>query len=237
MRKVSIIDAFWGPGFAVIGAFCFWQTQGGAWRRPETVLLTMVCLWGLRLGLHLSIRVFGDPHEDRRYAAMRRKYDPHFWLKSLGIIFLLQGLIMWFVALPVITACAVETSEFQVAAAIAGVFCWATGLFFETIGDWQLVRFRADPENRNRVLNTGLWGLTRHPNYFGDSAVWWGLWLFSFACGAPLWTIVSPFVMSVFLIKVSGVSLLEKDIAERRPGYADYVRSTNAFFPGRRRVP
>jgi steroid 5-alpha reductase family enzyme len=100
-----------------------------------------------------------------------------------------------------------------------------------------LSKFRADPANKGHVLKSGLWALTRHPNYFGDFAVWWGLWLFAFGCGAPFWTVVSPVVMSFFLMKVSGVTLLERDISERRPGYADYVRSTNAFFPGPRKKP
>jgi steroid 5-alpha reductase family enzyme len=112
-----------------------------------------------------------------------------------------------------------------------GITVWAIGVFFEAIGDYQLAAFRRDPANRGKVLATGLWRLTRHPNYFGDFAVWWGLWLVSAASGAPLWTAVSPAVMSLFLLKVSGVTLLERDIQERRPGYADYVRRTSAFFP------
>lgn len=234
--RVGIIDAFWGPGFVLIAGLCFWMTIDDGWSRPESCLLGMVVIWGLRLGIHLSIRVFGDPHEDRRYAAMRDKHQPHWWFKSLGIVFLLQGLIMWFVALPVVTAFTMP-SDPQVLLMAIGVVAWAIGVFFETVGDWQLARFRSDLQNKGRVLNTGLWALTRHPNYFGDFAVWWGLWIFSFACGAPVWTVVSPAVMSLFLMKVSGVTLLEKDISERRPGYADYVRSTNAFFPGPKKKP
>jgi steroid 5-alpha reductase family enzyme len=232
MGRVGIIDAFWGPGFILITALCCWLTRSEGWNRAETWLLVMVAVWGARLGVHLSIRVFGDPHEDRRYAAMRKKYDPHFWLKSLGIVFLLQGLIMWFVALPVVATFAVDRGSVRLAVAVSGIIFWGIGFFFESVGDFQLARFRANPLNKGLVLNSGLWALTRHPNYFGDFAVWWGLWLFSVACGAPLWTIVSPAVMSLFLMKVSGVTLLEQDIAERRPGYTEYVRSTNAFFPG-----
>jgi steroid 5-alpha reductase family enzyme len=235
MGRVGIIDAFWGPGFVLIAALCDWLTNNDGWNRAESWLLAMVTIWGARLGIHLSIRVFGDPHEDRRYAAMRKKYDPHFWLKSLGIVFLLQGVIMWFVALPLIAAFAMDHGSTSILLAVSGVIFWGVGLFFEAAGDYQLARFRADPLNQGVVLNSGLWALTRHPNYFGDFAVWWGLWLYSLACGAPFWTIVSPAVMSLFLIKVSGVTLLEKDITERRPGYAEYVRSTNAFFPGPRK--
>ena len=234
--RVGIIDAFWGPGFVLIALLCYGLTiDNQGWNRSESWLLGMVAIWGIRLGVHLSFRVFGDAHEDRRYAAMRAKYEPHFWLKSLGIVFLLQGLIMWFVALPLVTAFAVDRSQMTSWLFAVGIVTWATGILFESVGDWQLAGFRANPANQGRVLNSGLWALTRHPNYFGDFAVWWGLWLFSIGCGAPLWTIVSPVAMSLFLMKVSGVTLLEKDIAERRPGYAEYVRSTNAFFPGPKR--
>ncbi len=236
MGRVCIIDAFWGPGFVLLAALNQLQTSEAGLNRPETLLLAMVGLWGTRLGIHLAIRIFGDPHEDRRYAAMRDRYQPGWWWKSLGIVFLLQAVILWFVAIPVIAAYA---SSGEIATSIfapLGIFLWGLGVFFEGVGDWQLARFRANPNNKGRVLNSGLWGLTRHPNYFGDFAVWWGLWLFSFSCGAPLWTVVSPVVMSVFLMKVSGVTLLEKDISERRPGYVDYIRSTNAFFPGPKRA-
>jgi len=236
LGRVSIIDAFWGPGFVLLALLSYLLTTDAGWNRSESLLLIMVAIWGLRLGMHLSIRIFSDPHEDRRYAAMREKYEPGWWLKSLAIVFLLQGLIMWFVALPVTMAYADEDRTVMAWLGPLGLFVWGVGVFFETVGDWQLARFRANPSNKGRVLNSGLWGLTRHPNYFGDFAVWWGLWLFSFGCGAPFWTIVSPAVMSFFLMKVSGVTLLEKDIAERRPGYADYVQSTNAFFPGPKRV-
>ena len=235
MGRVGIIDAFWGPGFVLIAALNYGLYSERGRDAAESLLLAMVAVWGLRLGVHLSIRVFSDPHEDRRYAAMQTKYEPHWWIKSLGIVFILQGLIMWFVALPVILASTgAERSLINWLGPI-GIFVWGLGVFFETVGDWQLARFRANDNNKGKVLNSGLWALTRHPNYFGDFAVWWGLWFFSFSCGAPFWTVVSPAVMSFFLMKVSGVTLLEKDITERRPGYAHYVKSTNAFFPGARR--
>jgi steroid 5-alpha reductase family enzyme len=232
MGRVSIVDAFWGPGFVLIATLSHLLTLEEGWNRTESLLLAMVMIWGIRLGIYLTIRVLSERHEDRRYAEMRSKYEPGWWLKSLGIVFLLQAVIMWFVALPVITAYASEQRPLMDWIGPLGIFLWGLGVFFETVGDWQLARFRANPGNKGQVLNSGLWAMTRHPNYFGDFAVWWGLWLFSFGCGAPLWTIVSPAAMSFFLLKVSGVTLLEKDIAQRRPGYDDYVRSTNAFFPG-----
>lgn len=236
IRRVAIIDAFWGPGFILIAAVCSVATGLANGLSRESILLWLVAIWGARLGTHLGIRVCRERHEDRRYVAMRDKWQPHWWLKSLAIVFLLQGFIMWFVALPVILAFDLSTVDRSISWLIAGAGLWAVGVFFEAVGDWQLATFRAKPENRMRVLDSGLWALTRHPNYFGDFAVWWGLWLVSFSCGAPWWTIMSPIAMSFFLLKVSGVTLLEKDICDRRPGYSEYLKTTNAFFPGRKRT-
>ncbi len=229
--RVCVIDAFWGPGFGLLAGATVMLRPALGLSLEQKILLAMVLIWGLRLGMHLGIRIASDPHEDRRYAAMRDKYSPNFHLKSLGIVFLLQGAILWLIAIPVTLGLAATAGRGQPSLLVSGGILWALGLAFEAVGDWQLGRFRADPANRSRVLDTGLWGWTRHPNYFGDFCVWWGLWLVSIAAGAPLWTILSPAVMGFFLRKVSGVTLLEKDIEERRPGYAEYVKRTNAFFP------
>lgn len=241
-RRVSIIDAFWGPGFAAIVVFCFlrsvlndelaasfWSTPG---RSARTTLMLMTVVWGLRLGVYLGIRVSREQHEDRRYAAMRTRHDPGFWLKSLWIVFWLQGGIMWIVALPLQTAFGEAQSSPKIVLCGIAAMIWLVGFAFEAIGDWQLAAFKRDPANQGRVLNRGLWKYTRHPNYFGDFMVWWGLWLFAVGIGAPVWTVVSPLIMSVFLMKFSGVGLLEKDIADRRPEYVEYRRTTNTFFPG-----
>jgi steroid 5-alpha reductase family enzyme len=234
MRRVSIIDAFWGPGFLVITIACYLLRQQ-QWTSSQWVLAAMVAVWSLRLGWHLGIRCFGEAEEDRRYAAMRQKHDPGFWWKSLGIVFWLQAVIMWMVAMPLQLSLIPKAVGGSAPVLYLAVSIWAVGLIFEAGGDWQLKRFRSDPRNRGMVLNRGLWSLTRHPNYFGDFMVWWGFWLFAWQLGAPVWTITSPLVMSAFLMKFSGAGLLEKDIAERRPQYAEYIRSTNAFFPWPRR--
>lgn len=229
--RVCVIDAFWGPGFGVLATatVLFRREFDLVW--AQQLLLACVLAWGLRLGIHLGLRIAADPHEDRRYAAMRDKYSPNFQWKSLGIVFLLQGVILWFVSLPVIHGLAATGGMVRSFLLGPGVLFWGVGVFFEAVGDWQLQRFRQDPANAGRVLDTGLWAWTRHPNYFGDFCVWWGLWLVSAACGAPLWTAISPAVMAFFLLRVSGVTLLEKDIGQRRPGYAEYVQRTSAFFP------
>ncbi len=235
VRKYCIIDAFWGPGFAVLAGVAAFRVNQHMLTPAEQLLLLATCIWALRLGVYLAIRILRDPHEDRRYAAMAEKYGPSFRWTSLGIVFLLQALIMWFVALPVTIGCSGIFADGAKSWLLPGGLLWATGLFFETVGDWQLARFRSRPDSSGKVLDTGLWRLTRHPNYFGDFCVWWGLWMLSQAAGAPLWTIISPAAMAFFLLRVSGVTLLEKDIAERRPEYVDYIRRTNAFFPGRPR--
>ncbi len=200
-RRISVIDAFWGPGFVVIGVTA-WLLRADNLSTEDYLLLGVVILWATRLAVHLGIRIAGEAHEDRRYAAIRARYEPHFWIKSLAIVFLLQGVIMWLVALPVTHALSIDVPP-SMGMLVAGVLAWAIGVFFEAVGDYQLAAFRRDPANSGKVLATGLWRLTRHPNYFGDFAVWWGLWLVSASSGAPLWTAVSPAVMSLFLLKVS----------------------------------
>jgi steroid 5-alpha reductase family enzyme len=236
-RRIAVVDAFWGPAFIAIVMACVVSARSegtiASWNSGHWLLAVLVTVWGLRLALHLARRVARETHEDRRYAAIRDRHQPNFAVKSLGIIFLLQAVIAWFVALPLTTAFAEATAGVELCwpCMICGAVVWTIGFVFEAGGDWQLDRFRRDPANAGRVLNSGFWALTRHPNYFGDFAVWWGMWLIAVGCGAAWWTVVSPLLMSVLLLKVSGVSLLERDIKSRRPGYAEYVRRTSAFFP------
>jgi steroid 5-alpha reductase family enzyme len=187
-----------------------------------------VTVWGLRLTLYLSIRNLGKG-EDYRYQAMRRRWGRNFPFISLGTVFLLQAALMWIVSLPVQVSMANPGDPGSLA--WLGLAVFALGLFFETVGDWQLARFKADPDNKGKVMDRGLWRYTRHPNYFGDFAVWWGLFLIAVADVSMLWTIVGPLVMSWLLLRVSGVAMLEKTIGRRRPGYEEYARTTNAFFP------
>lgn len=229
--RYCIVDAFWGPGFAVTGLTAVVVRGWPDVRGVHQLLLGLVLIWAVRLAVHLGLRILRDPHEDRRYAAIRDGHQPGFWWKSLFLVFLLQAVILWFVGLPVVSALGGGAARSQ-GAVVGGLLLWLLGLFFESVGDWQLARFRSCPENRGQVLQTGLWRLTRHPNYFGDFCVWWGLWLVAVGCGAPFWTVLSPLAMAFFLMRVSGVPMLERDISLRRPGYAEYVRRTNAFFPG-----
>jgi steroid 5-alpha reductase family enzyme len=225
-RDASIVDIIWGMGFVVIA----WVTWFRAPLENRSLLLpVLMTIWGVRLSIHLGTRNIGKP-EDFRYAAMRQKHGDRFWLVSLYTVFLLQGTIMWVVALPVQMSAVAEPKTTWMT--ILGCGLWLIGLFFETVGDIQLTGFRANPENAGKVLNHGLWRFTRHPNYFGDFCVWWGVYLIGISCGAPVWTMVGPAVMSIFLLRISGVTLLEKTLVAKRPAYVEYVQETNAFFPG-----
>lgn len=227
-RDVSIVDLFWGCGFVLI----VWLSarQCAPWSGRITLLAVLTTVWGVRLSGHLARRNYGRP-EDPRYAEMRAAHGPRFWWISLFTVFLLQGAILWFVSLPLQVAAVRDAPRGMSATDVVGAMLWGVGFLFETVGDRQLARFRADPANTGRVLDRGLWRYTRHPNYFGDCCVWWGLYLIAVAAGAA-WTFASPLAMTFLLLRVSGVTLLERTIVDRRPAYAAYQARTNAFFPG-----
>ena len=227
IKNVSIVDIGWGLGFVVIAWTTFVTTSAEG---PSRWLLpVMTTLWGVRLSGHLAVRNLGKG-EDKRYAEMRSRRGPRFAFTSLVIVFGLQGVVMWLVALPLQIGIHGAESNWEWAHGL-GLLLWSTGFFFEAVGDAQLARFLSDPASAGRVLNRGLWRYTRHPNYFGDCLVWWGLWLTSVAHGLGLWTVVSPLVKTFCLVRFSGVRLLERSLVQTRSGYEDYVRETNAFFP------
>jgi len=227
LRDVSIIDPVWGPAFVVVALVAALAGHGDASRR--WLLVAMTAVWGLRLGVHLTRRKLGEREEDRRYAVMREREGDRFTLWSLWAIFGTQGLLVVIVSLPIQGAA--DRPAGLGATVIPGVLVFLVGLAFEAIGDEQLSRFKADPTNRGKVMDHGLWRYTRHPNYFGDACVWWGLWLVALPGGGVWWTLVGPAVMTLFLVRVSGKALLERDIGKRRPEYADYIKRTSGFFP------
>jgi len=229
-HDVSFVDSLWSL-FFIIAAFVFAESTGSLSQRGLLVTV-LVLIWGLRLSLYITARSWGEP-EDYRYQTIRENNEPGFSFKSLYIVFGLQGVLAWLIALPLLPAIT-STSQLGVLDVVA-LCLWVVGLVFEAGGDYQLSRFRKDPANQGRVLDSGLWRLTRHPNYFGDFCIWWAFYLFAVAAGG-WWSVASPILMSLLLLKVSGVAMLEKTIEGRRPEYANYVRTTNAFFPGPRRV-
>jgi steroid 5-alpha reductase family enzyme len=228
LRNASIVDVFWGIGFVLVAASGFFW--GHASIAPRSLLISaMVALWGLRLGGHLLLRNAGHG-EDPRYAAMRRHWGARFWWVSFFTVFALQGVILWFVSLPVQVVQAAPGGPLGGLDAV-GAAVWFVGLVFETVGDHQLARFKSDPANAGAVMDRGLWRYTRHPNYFGDFCIWWGVFIVALSAPQGLYTIASPALMAFLLLRVSGVPLLERGMSERRPGYADYIRRTSPFFP------
>ena len=227
LRDASIVDIFWGLGFAQIAVVAAALGDGYPWRKLLLALLTVV--WGVRLGLYLLWRNAGHG-EDYRYQAMRRAYGARFPLVSLATVFGLQGVLMWIVSLPVQAGQLAAQPDHLTLLDGLGLGLWAIGIACEAVGDWQLAAFKADPGNAGRVMDRGLWRYTRHPNYFGDACVWWGLWLIA-AAGGAWWTVVGPLLMTTLLLKVSGVAMLERTIVKRRPEYADYIARTSAFVP------
>jgi steroid 5-alpha reductase family enzyme len=228
-RNVTIVDTLWSLLF-VIAAVVYAGSVAAPGPRAWLVL-ALVSVWGVRLAGYLAWRNRGH-EEDRRYQAIRRRNEPNFALKSLWLIFGFQAVLAWVISLPL--AGAIAGAAPLGALDALGIVLWGVGVFFEAAGDWQLARFKRDPANAGRVMDRGLWRYTRHPNYFGDFCVWWGFYLIALSAGA-WWTIVGPLIMSFLLLRFSGVRLLERDIGERRPAYAEYVRRTNAFFPGPRK--
>jgi steroid 5-alpha reductase family enzyme len=228
LKDAGIADVFWGVGFVVIAWLTFFRT-GGFY--PRSLLIAgLVTLWGVRLAVHIGARNWGKG-EDRRYAAWRAKYGRNFWWVSLYRVFLVQGVLLWIISLVVQAGQSSSVPARFTWLDGAGVLLWAGGFFFEAMGDWQLKHFKADPVNRGKVMNRGLWAYTRHPNYFGESLIWWGFFLIALSNIKNLWTVISPVTITLLLLKVSGVSLLEKNITERRPGYREYQQRTSAFLP------
>jgi steroid 5-alpha reductase family enzyme len=226
LRDVSIVDPGWGTGFVMVAWLACALGEGCRGRR--LLLGALVSVWGVRLTLHLIARKLRERREDPRYAVMRARRGRRFALVSLVTVFLLQGALMWLIALPIEVAAA-QPQRLGALDALGGA-AWAVGVFFETVGDRQLSRFKADPANAGRVMDRGLWRYTRHPNYFGDFMVWWGIYVVALSTGYAWWTVVSPLVMSTLLMRVSGKQLLERRM-RRRPGYAEYVARTSGFFP------
>jgi steroid 5-alpha reductase family enzyme len=227
LKNSSIVDIFWGFGFILIVWLVFTLSLQGYLPRRQLVAL-LVTVWGVRLALHIGSRNWGKP-EDFRYARWREENGPRWWWVSYFKVFLLQGSIMWMLSAPLIAA---QTSGFPAILTpldLLGMCIWGAGLLFESVADAQLAHFKKNPTNRGRILTSGLWTFSRHPNYFGEAVLWWGYYLIALAAGAG-WTIFAPILMTILLLKVSGVSMLEKTL-KSKPGYEEYMNNTNAFVP------
>lgn len=225
LRDVSIVDSAWSIFFLLFALVFVWR-QGD--RSVATLaMLALIAAWALRLSIYITWRNHGHG-EDRRYQAIRARNQPNFAFKSLYLVFLLQAVLAFVIAMPLLPA--LNGANDANLVTWLGIAVAAFGLLFETVGDAQMARFKADPASAGQVMDRGLWRYTRHPNYFGESVFWWGVWIASASLGGA-WTVFSPLLMTFLLLRVSGVPLLEADLKQRRPAYAEYLRTTSSFVP------
>jgi steroid 5-alpha reductase family enzyme len=228
LKNVSIVDIFWGLGFVVTASFYFICT--GGYLPRKIIILTLVSFWGLRLSSYISWRNHGKG-EDFRYREFRKKYgEKRYWWISFFQTFLLQGILMWLISAPLLGAQFYGQDKRLGILDFAGILFWIVGFIFEAGGDYQLAVFKSDPANKGKVLKTGFWRYTRHPNYFGDSSVWWGFGLICLGAGSYL-PVAGSLLMTAMIIKVSGVALLEKSLTGKKPEYREYIEKTSAFIP------
>ena len=227
-RNVTIVDSLWGLGFVLIA----WLTLGmsDGYENRKMLIAILVTLWGLRLSIYLSWRNWGKG-EDPRYGSWRKKSGDQFWLISLFKVFILQALFLWVISVAVQIGQLASAPDRLTWLDGLGTVVWLTGFTFESLGDWQLARFKSDPASKGRVMDRGLWAYTRHPNYFGEFLVWWGIFLITLSTPNSWWTIISPMIITAVLLKMTGIPLTEQELVKNRPGYSDYVKRTSAFVP------
>ena len=223
-KNVTLVDSMWSLFFLLsAGVYAYFTPES-----PRTnMMLVIVTLWALRLSIYLSWRNW-HPHEDNRYALIRKNNEPNFWLKSLYIIFGFQAVLAWVISLPLLAS--IHSSSSINWLDYVGLTLWIFGFLFTAIADIQLSIFKSNPANKGKVLESGLWCYSRHPNYFGECCVWWAYFIIAVAAGG-YWSVISPVLMTLLLLKVSGVALLESTITKRRPAYAAYIERTSAFIP------
>lgn len=230
LHRHNVVDVAWGLAFVGVALTSALLGNGDSTR--NWLVAVLVAIWGFRLAVYLGIRSQGHG-EDPRYEALLAKSRRSRRVAVISRIYLLQGLLIWFISLPI------QVSSTQAgrlpAWAMIGVLAWLVGFFFEAVGDAQLRAFKLDPANRGHVMDRGLWRYTRHPNYFGEACIWWGLFVLAASAGPiVLLTIASPIVVTALVVRVSGKDLLERHLSDR-PGYAEYIRRTPGFIPGRPR--
>lgn len=228
LKNVSIVDNFWGMGFVMVVWICGLESETLFTR--NYLLMLLVTLWGTRLSIYLMYRNYGKK-EDYRYQEFRERYGrERYWWFSYFQVFLLQGGLILIISLPFFGIFKKTVSDELNFMDYLGILIWMIGFVFESVGDYQLASFKKNPANKGKLLTHGLWRYTRHPNYFGDAAVWWGFGLIAIASGA-YWYSLGAVVMTYLILKISGVSLLEKSLSAKKPGYENYIKSTSSFIP------
>ncbi|MGD9309624.1 MAG: DUF1295 domain-containing protein [Desulfosarcina sp.] len=227
-RNVTVVDTLWGLGFVLVASITYWLGSGFPHR--SLLVLTLTAAWGLRLAVYLTHRNWGQ-EEDHRYGSWRAQSGSSFWIVSLFKVFLLQAIFLWTISLVLQKAQLSAAPNQLTLLDLTGVIVWTIGFIFEVVGDRQLARFKADPSNQGRVMDHGLWAWSRHPNYFGEFLIWWGFFIIALATPGGWWTLFSPVIITVVLLKLTGVPLTEAALKKRRPGYSEYIARTSPFFP------
>ena len=228
IKNVSIADILWALGFLFINLYYFLASDEFYTRK--IILLVLVTLWALRLSIYLAWRNIGKG-EDYRYQEFRKKYgEERYWWVSFFQVFLLQGILIVLVSLPLLATNFETQNDYLNLFDYLAILFWVIGFIVESAGDYRLSKFKMNPNNKGKVLNTGLWKYTRHPNYFGDTIVWWAYAIFSIA-SQNYWSFIGSIIMTLLIVKVSGVALLEKSLKDKKLEYLEYIRKTNSFFP------
>ena len=227
-KDASIIDRFWGLFFVILACLYGAASESLVFRSYLTLFL--VSIWGLRLSLYLHLRNSGHG-EDFRYQKMRQKRGKAFWWQSFFTIYLLQGVLAIVVSLPLFATLKDPGGPGVGVFDVLGLLVFSVGLLFEVGGDYQLSKFKKDPANKGKLLTSGLWSLTRHPNYFGDACVFWGFYLISLSSSFGWAMFIGPLVMTIMLRYISGAAHLEKSLSKTKPGYKEYVENTPCFMP------
>ncbi len=226
IKNNSIVDQAWGIGFVLIAVYSMFRLGNYG---PISLLITLlVALWGLRLFYHIMKRNFGKP-EDFRYAQWRKDWGKTVVIRSFFQVYMLQGALMMLIAFPVVLTHQ-QANQSVTVWTLIGASIWLIGYFFEVVGDAQLRAFKQNTDNKGKLMTTGLWAYTRHPNYFGEAVMWWGIFIIALSAGASLISIISPIAITFLLVFVSGVPLLEKAMVGR-PGFEEYANRTNKFIP------
>ena len=223
-KDVSVVDTLWSLFFLI--AVLYYAHQSSELHQRASIMLWLVAIWSLRLAIYITLRHWGKP-EDSRYASIRDRHSPGFEFKSLYMIFLFQALVAWIVSLPVYGAFSDDSPIGHMD--YLGISFWLVGMFFESVSDYQLWKFKRKNENRGKLFTGGLWKYSRHPNYFGECLIWWGFFMLSIS-GENWWSIISPLLMTFLLLRFSGVILLESAMGSR-DGFRDYQSTTSAFIP------
>ncbi len=228
IKNVSIVDPFWGLGFVLVAIHYYFSAEGNPLRMK--LVLTLVGIWGLRLFAYLLWRNW-NKEEDYRYQQFRQDYGAErYWWFSFFQVFLLQGFLLWLISAPLLAAMYYGQNTTLNVFDYSAVILWIIGFVFEAGGDYQLAKFKSDPKNKGKLLTSGLWKYTRHPNYFGDATVWWAYALFSVAVSSYI-PLLSAILMSWLIVRISGVAMLERTLKHTKPEYKAYIEQTNAFFP------